>query len=763
MKVLFKNFIRYFYSFCLIFTISAFPQSPGDVKVNIENNESLRSIAKKYLGSPNDWEIILHYNNMQSSDEIRIGQQLWIPVEKYKKIMNLIENCRSIVTKANTEGAGILAEENIKSAIEQLNSSIHAKKMGKLELAEQKAKHAVEEATLALSITREKRMQSIAAILAEKKGTVQYRKYDALRWSEARLRQELIEKDHLRTLSRSYGMVKFIDGSHIQIDANALIVIEAVKKDIINNNSSADILVLEGDVSTLIQSISKKNNFKVTSPGIETNIRSRNFITSRDVKKTTRFSNFDGEMDVVSEGEKVTLTKNEGTKVKLGSVPDNPKKLLDHPKMIHPVDGKSLFDSIIFFQWQAVKSAQMYQIQISQNKIFTKIETSITVEDTFSVAWEAPDNGTYYWRIRAVDEELLYGPYSKTRQFSVLVDNTPPFLQVTSPSADTVVFNNEVRIRGKTENNALVTVNQDTVQVDENGEFICQLKLRHGDQDVNISAVDRNGNKSQIERNIMCSLEKEIVFLENEENIISNVNRVVIKGHTKPRVELTIDNQNVQIHNRTFTYCLNKKEGIHQINLEAQTFDGHIQKKKINLIIDTTPPELIMENLPNYTELTSVDLKGSVSEPANLYLNDEPVTVKQNQFSIKLPLKPGKNIVHLKLIDRAGNYTERSFTINQDKKPPEILSYELSSDNITGGDIVYVIVKSEDRGAGLARTGTFIIETIPDKKQLSGLLKLNHESHIYNGSCQIPPDISGHIKLKKLYISDYLGNTTRFE
>lgn len=763
MKTILKNFIRCIYCFCLIFSISGFAQSSGDIKVHIENNESLRSIAQKYLGSPNDWEIILHYNNIQSADEIRTDQQLWIPVQKYKEVMQHIEHGRSIVTTANTEGAGILAEKEIETAIERLNSSINAKKMGKLTLAKQKAVQAIDDANLALSITREKRMESIAAVLAEKRGKVQYRKYNALKWSEAVLKQELIEKDRLRTLSRSYGNVKFIDGSYIQMDANSLIVIEAVKKDVIKNISSADILVLEGDVSTLIKSISKKSNFKVTSPEIETNIRSRNFMTSRDQNKTTRFSNFDGEMDVVSKGKKVTLSKNQGTKVELGFAPENPKKLLASPETIHPVDGISLFDKTITFQWQSVDKAHMYQIQISRNKIFTKLEKSIKVEDAVSVDWMAPQNGTYYWRIRAVDKELLNGSFSKAIQFSVLIDKTPPFLVITTPKADTVIFNSEVQIKGKTENNVLVKINQDTVKIDKNGQFHYKMKLKQGVQNAEIYAVDRNGNESGIERKIVCSLEKEIVFLDNKENIISNVNRVVLKGRTEPKVQLIIDNQNVQINNQTFSHYLDKKEGIHQIDLEARTIDGNIQRKRIHLIIDTTPPELFMEKLPTYTELSTIDLKGNLSEPADFYLNDEQVTVRKNRFLTQLSLNRGKNTFNLKLVDRAGNRTEKSFSINLDNEPPKILSYELSSDRVDGGEIVHLVVQSEDKGAGMARTGTFIIEIKPGTQQISGLLKLNRQSNVYNGSCQIPPTISGQIKLKKLYISDYLGNTTKFE
>jgi len=90
----------------------------------------------------------------------------------------------------------------IEQAVENLNRSMVLKKQGDLKSAAQSARQALALARQALVETREKRMQSVTAILSHKRGSVQYRPNDAIQWKDAILRQEFIENDRVRTLSR---------------------------------------------------------------------------------------------------------------------------------------------------------------------------------------------------------------------------------------------------------------------------------------------------------------------------------------------------------------------------------------------------------------------------------------------------------------------------------------------------------------------------------------------------------------------------------
>jgi hypothetical protein len=762
MKPWFMPFSAVFLVFVMGGSIPVLPQSPGDVSVILENSESLRTLAREYLGESNDWELILYYNGLKSIDGLKTGQRLWIPVQKFRDVSKGIADCQQAVIAANAEGAGILVPIVIELAIENLNRAVQLKKQGDLKSAEKTVQQALAGASKALAETREKRLQAVTAVLAEMRGTVQFRAVDALQWKDAVLRQELAEKDRLRTLSRSYGNILFIDGSRIQMDENALIVIETVDKDVLKNASSVDILVLEGDVTTLINSLQASNQFKVKSPGVSTGVRSRSFLTSRDRERTTRFSNFEGELDVASNGKQVTLARNEGTKVSYGRIPDRPKKLPPPPLPVRPSEEQALFSAQIDFRFTPAAEAEAVQIQISRNKSFNEIEKSIRIRPAQPAVWEAPQNGGYFWRICAIDRDQLQGPYSKPVSFTVQVDRVPPFLELTSPARDTVVFSDRIEIRGRAEKGAAVTVRGDTAAVSPEGDFSHMLELTGGKQTLHVEAVDRAGNRCSIQREITNHAGTELFTLDGGETILSNDARVTLSGRVETGVRIDVDGRPVETRGGLFAQALTLGEGIHNLTIRAVSPGGGVQEKNLHITVDTRPPELRLDEVAAYTELPGVTIGGSLSKPAEVTVNALPVPVTDGRFSRKIDLKEGANPVSIRARDRSGNVAEKTVTVFRDTEPPRILSYKLSPDLAKGGEMVTVSVTAVDRGVGMARTGTFVVEMDPAQKQLSGLLKLDQETGSYTGSLNVPPGCRGRLKLVKLFLSDYLGNTAVF-
>ncbi|MBN1894096.1 FecR domain-containing protein, partial [bacterium] len=596
------------------------------------------------------------------------------------------------------------------------------------------------------------------AVLSEKKGTVQYHRLEDLQWQEAVLKQELVEKDRVRTLSRSYGNILFVDGSRVQMDENALVVIETVNKDVIRNASSVELLVLEGDVSTWINALHANPDFKVNAPGVGTNIRSRNFLTSRDKEKTTRFSNFDGEVDVIASGRSVTLADNEGTQVAYGKKPAAPRKLLESPGPVHPSEGLILPENRIAFRWEPVEKAAAYLIQVSRDRNFSRIEKILRVGNVQAADWEAYENGEYFWRIRAVDAEKLQGPFSETVAFSVRVDRTPPFLALTSPARDTVVFEPVILIRGKVEKGALVVVNGDTAE-SADGAFQHRVRLRGGRQQLLLSATDEAGNRSRMTRDIICNMGRELFTLEDGAGMCLNVNRVAVRGTVKPQVRLDIQGQAVETQGGTFTHFITLPEGSHQVAVRAESPDGHVHEQTLHILIDHTPPVIQIDDIPPFTDQETVPLTGSLSESAELTVDGNPVASAQQRFSCNLHLTEGTNAFLLQARDPAGNSVEKTVTLIRDTEPPQILSRSLSETHVTGGEVVRLRVEARDSGVGMARTCTAIVAVEPAGTQLSTLLKLNAETRGYEGSLSIPPESPGSLRFVKLYVSDYLGNS----
>lgn len=77
----------------------------------------------------------------------------------------------------------------------------------------------------------------------------------------------------------------------------------------------------------------------------------------------------------------------------------------------------------------------------------------------------------------------------------------PPQLRVLDP-VENLQTNSSVLVRGQTTSDAIVTVNQNPVATDQDGNFTTQLELAKGDQIVIVEAATRNGKSSVVRRMI---------------------------------------------------------------------------------------------------------------------------------------------------------------------------------------------------------------------------------------------------------------------
>lgn len=81
--------------------------------------------------------------------------------------------------------------------------------------------------------------------------------------------------------------------------------------------------------------------------------------------------------------------------------------------------------------------------------------------------------------------------------FNVHEFNSPPNLEISSPSAEEVVYAEEVAIIGKTDSSTTLYINNQTVPLDENGNFNQIVKLSQGLNSFEIRSVNQL-NKEQI-------------------------------------------------------------------------------------------------------------------------------------------------------------------------------------------------------------------------------------------------------------------------
>ena len=769
---------RWFPPFILIWLLMSIPFWPGTgaaVEVVIDEGTTLRGLAETYLDDPDAWRTILTYNGFDHPGSLRPGMRLTIPVELFREVDETLEAARRTARDARMTGAGVLAREAMDGANGRIDEALARKRRGDLAGARESAKAALDSAETALAEARERRIQSVTAVLAQKQGTVQSRKPREPVWLEAVIDQHLREQERLRTLVASRAGVRFVDGSEIHLGESSMAVIGEMKENVIKDVLSVGVVVLQGDVLAHLSSLGGQKDFSITSPGIETDIRSKRFRATRDAADVTRIANYDGEIDVTASRQRVTVGKDEGTKVASGRPPSAPQKLLPPPPLASPLEHQIFFSRSVPFSWTPVPEARAYHLEIAEKRDFeTFLETVRLTGDRHT--WSAPRKGVYYFRMHTVDEDGFAGPFSDPAAFFVNIDEDPPYLLVTHP-ADGARLGPacEVTVTGTVESDdgVSITVNGVDVTAAPDGTFSHPVALSEMDKImVTVTAIDRAGNRSTVDREVICpDPAAALISLETPRRLTVNLPEVTLGGALAPGVRLRIDGRPVGAAGR-FAHVLTLAEGAHEVILTAEADDGRTETATVSITVDRTPPAIRLEDPPPATRSAELTLSGEVSEPATLFLNDQLVEGGEAEalaesdglrFAIPLPLSEGMNVFHLKAVDRAGNEAVRTLRSLRDTTPPAVDPRRsgVSPGSVRGGEVVTCRVAAEDDGVGMARTGeiTVTVASRDGGATFSGPLILNRKTGDFEGRIFIPPPFEGRVTLTEVRVRDQLGNT----
>ena len=87
-----------------------------------------------------------------------------------------------------------------------------------------------------------------------------------------------------------------------------------------------------------------------------------------------------------------------------------------------------------------------------------------------------------------------------SKHLSIYYNDIPPELEITEPEADKLFKRNPlIEIKGKTNKNCRVYINNHMVVTDNEGSFTYQTKLNEGENIFKVSSIDLANNKSEKE------------------------------------------------------------------------------------------------------------------------------------------------------------------------------------------------------------------------------------------------------------------------
>jgi len=109
-------------------------------------------------------------------------------------------------------------------------------------------------------------------------------------------------------------------------------------------------------------------------------------------------------------------------------------------------------------------------------------------------------------------------------------------------------------------------------------------------------------------------------------------------------------------------------EGENEITVVAKDPSGNKTEKTVVVVLDTVPPELTVDALPEPLTSTTVKLSGKVEEGAKVMVNDVEATVAHDYWEAEVELEYGENIVTVTATDAVGNETAKEITVVVYKK-----------------------------------------------------------------------------------------------
>lgn len=82
----------------------------------------------------------------------------------------------------------------------------------------------------------------------------------------------------------------------------------------------------------------------------------------------------------------------------------------------------------------------------------------------------------------------------KTNVYTVIFKSSKPKLEISEPGDKTVTPNQEITVKGITDKEVFVKINDLPVVVDVNGNFLTLVRLKEGENQIQITAADMAGN-----------------------------------------------------------------------------------------------------------------------------------------------------------------------------------------------------------------------------------------------------------------------------
>lgn len=336
-------------------------------------------------------------------------------------------------------------------------------------------------------------------------GQVEYRRGETGRFRPARPRDVLYEGDYVRSSARGSAEILFDgDGTLFTVRSGTML---KVQRSLTLRSRQEPVRMEYGWVD--LETSRRPSGVETEYAALRLHTDSLATVTYEEQSATSRFALGKGgaEVSAPGTGEVRRLQELEQLVQKaesLGTV----TSLIGRPEPTAPVNNFDLnLDRAqqVTLAWRPVEDAGGYQLQVARNRLFSEKIVDRRRSQT-SATLAVSGEGNFYWRVAALGEDDVLGPWSPMRKFRVVSlgglgwrDTVPPVLEI----ADVNVNGQIVIVTGRTEPGVKLEIAGQRASVAADGSFrLSVIPERSGLVDLVIAAVDPSGNRSATTRQV---------------------------------------------------------------------------------------------------------------------------------------------------------------------------------------------------------------------------------------------------------------------
>ena len=366
-----------------------------------------------------------------------------------------------------------------------------------------------------------------AAHLVYAVNRVLFRRKDTASWNAGRLQLELFRGDSLRTLEDSKARVKLLDKELLSLEPNSMAIIKPME-------SPGDVELRSGSI------FAGRARVVTASAQVTPQTADTRYSATITPDLTTKVEVFKGLAAVDAQGRTVKVPEGMATQVRPGLAPEAPKKIENWPEL--EARGLEFASSVSVGGGAApaprgpelaapeaeadaeslrgdLNSLRVglpilgYRVQASKDKEFKAIafDKNYESEDRFSPDKEGLAPGAYWWRVAVIDLLGTEGRFSEPRYYTVGIKRAPAAavvdlkkaITIVAPREDETVSDDKLKVIGVLRDDRLrVAVNGKPMRVDADGNFVTEVTLFTGKNEIVVTVDDTKGNEVRISRRV---------------------------------------------------------------------------------------------------------------------------------------------------------------------------------------------------------------------------------------------------------------------